>query len=66
MNINREHVALGAYLNLLERKVFLKEQLRQREVIVLKLIPYVEKINSNGLAFRSAVDEMFMKLDKSQ
>lgn len=65
MNINREHVALSAYLNLLERKGFSKELLRQREVIVLKLIPYIEKINSDGLTFRSAVDEMFMKLDKS-
>jgi hypothetical protein len=66
MNINREHVALSAYLNLLERKGFSKEQLRQREVIVLKLFPYIEQINSDGLAFRSAVDEMFAKLDKSQ
>jgi hypothetical protein len=65
MNINREHVALGAYLNLLERKGYTKETLRQREVIILKLFPYIEKINSDGLAFRSAVDEMFAKLDKS-
>jgi|APFre7841882724_1041349.scaffolds.fasta_scaffold03838_6 hypothetical protein len=66
MNINREHVALRAYLNLLERKGFSKESLRQREVIVLKLIPYIEKINSDGVAFRAAVDEMFKKIDKAQ
>lgn len=66
MNINREHVALGAYLNLLERKGYAKDALRQREIIILKLVPYIEKINSDGLAFRSAVDEMFMKMDKSQ
>ena len=51
MNINREHVALSAYLNLLERKGFSKEQLRQREVIILKLVPYIEKISSDGLGF---------------
>jgi hypothetical protein len=66
MNINREHVALSAYLNLLERKGFSKEQLRQREVIILKLVPYIEKVSSDGLAFRSAVDDLFKKLDKSQ
>ncbi len=66
MNINREHVALSAYLNLLERKGFSKELLRQREVVILKLIPYIEKIHSDGFAFRSAVDELFKKLDKSQ
>jgi hypothetical protein len=66
MNINREHVALDAYINLLERKGYAKDELRQREVIILKLFPYIEKISSDGLAFRSAVDGMFMKLDKSQ
>jgi len=66
MNINREHVALNAYLNLLERKGFSKELLRQREVTILKLIPHIEKIHSDGVAFRGAVDEMFKKLDRSQ
>ena len=66
MNKNREHVALSAYLNLLERKGFSKSALRQREVTILKLIPFVERINSDGLAFRTAVDEFFKKLDKSQ
>jgi hypothetical protein len=65
MNANREHVALSAYLNLLERKGFSKESLRQREVVILKLVPYIEKIKSDGFAFRSAVDELFKKLDKS-
>jgi hypothetical protein len=66
MNINREHVALSAYLNLLERKGFSKDLLRQREVIILKLVPFIEKIKSDGLAFRGAIDELFKKLDKSQ
>jgi hypothetical protein len=66
MNKNREHIALSAYLNLLERKGFSKSALRQREVTILKLIPFIERINSDGLAFRTAVDEFFKKLDKSQ
>jgi hypothetical protein len=66
MTKNREHIALSAYLNLLERKGFSKSALRQREVAILKLIPYVERINSDGLAFRAAVEEHFNKLDKSQ
>ncbi len=66
MNKNREHVALNAYLNLLERKGFSKSALRQREVTILKLIPFIERINSDGLAFRTAVDEFFKKLDKPQ
>ncbi len=66
MNKNREHIALNAYLNLLERKGFSKNALRQREVTILKLIPFIERINSDGLAFRTAVDEFFKKLDKSQ
>jgi hypothetical protein len=37
MNKRREHVALSAYLNLLERKGFTKIELRQREVIILSL-----------------------------
>ena len=66
MNKNREHIALSAYLNLLERKGFSKSALRQREVTILKLIPFIERINSDGLAFRTAVDEFFKKLDKAQ
>jgi hypothetical protein len=66
MNINREHIALSAYLNLLERKGFSKALLRQREVIILKLVPHIEKINSDGSAFRAAVDELFKSLDKAQ
>ncbi|HNV88861.1 MAG TPA: hypothetical protein PKL53_07845 [Methylotenera sp.] len=65
MKINREHVALNAYLNLLERKGLSKALLRQREVFILRLVPYIEKINSDGFAFREAVDELFKKLDKS-
>lgn len=66
MKINREHVALNAYLNLLESKGFSQTLLRQREVVILRLVPYIEKINSDGFAFRSAVDDLFNKLDKSQ
>ncbi len=66
MTKNREHIALNAYLNLLERKGFSKAALRQREVTLLKLIPYIERINTDGLAFRAAVDEFFKKLDSAQ
>ena len=41
MKINREHVALNAYLNLLERKGLSKALLRQREVFILRLVPYI-------------------------
>ncbi len=61
---SREHVALSAYLNLLERKGFTKIELRQREVIILKLIPWIEKIHCDGNAFRDAVDQLFKNLDK--
>jgi hypothetical protein len=62
---SREHVALSAYLNLLERKGFTKTELRQREVIILKLIPWIESIHCDGNAFRDAVDQLFKNLDKS-
>lgn len=65
MSNNREHVALSAYLNLLERKGFTKAELRQREVIILKLIPWIENIHCDGNAFRDAVDSLFQTLDKS-
>lgn len=65
MSKNREHVALSAYLNLLERKGFTKIELRQREVIILKLIPLIESIHCDGNAFRNAVDTLFQSLDKS-
>lgn len=65
MSGSREHVALSAYLNLLERKGFTKAELRQREVIILKLIPWIEKIHCDGNAFRDAVDQLFKSLDKS-
>lgn len=66
MTANREHIALRAYLNLLERKGFSGKVLRQREIIILKLVPYIEHINSDGLAFRNAVDALFQKMHKSQ
>jgi hypothetical protein len=50
MNKRREHVALSAYLNLLERKGFTKIELRQREVIILKPVPWIEKIHCDGNA----------------
>jgi hypothetical protein len=65
MNKRREHVALSAYLNLLERKGFTKIELRQREVIILKLVPWIEKIHCDGNAFRDAVEQLFKNLDKS-
>ncbi|MDI1299993.1 hypothetical protein [Methylotenera sp.] len=65
MNKSREHVALSAYLNLLERKGFTKVELRQREVIILKLIPWIENIHCDGNAFRDAVEQLFKNLDKS-
>lgn len=65
MSKNREHSALSAYLNLLERKGFTKIELRQREVIILKLIPLIENIHCDGNAFRDAVDTLFQSLDKS-
>lgn len=65
MNKSREHVALSAYLNLLERKGFTKIELRQREVIILKLIPWIENIHCDGNAFRDAVDQLFKNLEKS-
>jgi hypothetical protein len=65
MSSNREHVALSAYLNLLQRKGFSKAELRQREVIILKLIPWVEIIHCDGFAFREAVDQLFKNIDKS-
>lgn len=65
MSNSREHVALSAYLNLLERKGFTKIELRQREVIILKLIPWIENIHCDGNAFRGAVDKLFQSLDKS-
>ena len=65
MSSNREHVALSAYLNLLKRKGFTKAELRQREVIILKLIPWIETIHCDGYTFRDAVDHLFKDLDKS-
>ena len=65
MSRNREHVALSAYLNLLERKGFNKMELRQREVIILKLIPWIENIHCDGNAFRDAVDQLFKTVEKS-
>jgi len=64
MSKSREHIALSAYLNLLERKGFTNVELRQREVIILKLIPWIENIHCNGNAFRDAVDQLFKTLEK--
>ncbi|MDO9206015.1 hypothetical protein [Methylotenera sp.] len=66
MNNNREHIALNAYLNLLERNGICKSLIRQRELVILKLVPYLEEIQSDGFSFRNAVDELFKQLDKSQ
>lgn len=66
MTKNREHIALSAYLNLLDRKGFSKSALRQREVTILKLIPFIERISTDGLAFRAAVEAFFKKLDSAQ
>lgn len=66
MNNDREHIALSAYLNLLERNGISKMLIRQRELVILKLIPYLEAINADGFSFRNAVDEYFKLIDKSQ
>lgn len=66
MNESREHTALQAYINLLKRKGHANELLRQREVIILKLLPYIEFIAPNGQAYRQAVDRLFETLEKAE
>lgn len=66
MNNNREHIALRAYLNLLERNGICKTLIRQRELVILKLIPYLKEIHSDGFSFRNAVEARFKHLDKTQ
>lgn len=65
MNQSREHIALKAYLRLLESKGAPKERLRQREVIILNLIPFVERLPTDGFLFREAVDDFFVMQDKA-
>lgn len=66
MNNDREHIALSAYLNLLERNGISKMLIRQRELVILKLIPYLEEIHTDGFSFRNAVDIYFKQIDQSQ
>ncbi|NOU24710.1 MAG: hypothetical protein HOO90_04150 [Methylotenera sp.] len=66
MNNDREHIALSAYLNLLERNGISKMLIRQRELVILKLIPYLEEIHTDGFSFRNAVDTYFKQIDQSQ
>lgn len=63
---NREHVALQAYLKLLASKGAPKERLRQREVIILKLIPYIESLKTDAFSFREAVDDFFLMQDEAE
>ncbi|CAG0990747.1 hypothetical protein MTYP_02270 [Methylophilaceae bacterium] len=63
---SREHTALHAYINLLRRKGMARESLRQREMTVLKLVPYIEYIPPNGPAYRQAVDRLFETVEKAE
>lgn len=65
MNNSREHTALNAYLKLLQHKGFSKERLRQREIVILRLIPYLEPIANDGFLYREAVDELFDLVDEA-
>jgi len=62
---HREYIALKAYLNLLASKGAPKERLRQREVILLKLFPFIEQLPTDGFLFREAVDDFFVVQDKA-
>ncbi len=55
----REQDALKAYLNLLERKGVPEVKLIQRQYIILRLIPFIEHIELDGLHYREAVDQLF-------
>jgi hypothetical protein len=59
MQNSREHTALSAYLKLLANKGYSKERLRQKEIVVLRLVPYLEPIANDGFLYREAVDELF-------
>jgi hypothetical protein len=62
----REQDALKAYLNLLERKGVPEVKLIQRQYIILRLVPFIEHIELDGLHYREAVDQLFKKLDPAE
>lgn len=66
MNNQREQDALKAYLNLMERKGVSETQLIQRQFIVIRLMPYIEHIPSDGTSYRAAVDKLFKELDEAE
>ncbi len=66
MITSREHTALSAYLKLLRNKGVDRYNLRQREVCILKLIPFINEIESDGAEYRSAVDDFLIILDPSE
>lgn len=66
MNNPREQDALKAYLNLMERKGVSETQLIQRQFIVIRLMPYIEHIPSDGTSYRAAVDKLFKELDEAE
>lgn len=65
MKYSHEHQALKAYLKLLETKGASEEKLKQRESIILKLVPFIEKIPGDGFLYRMAVDKFFQTVDQS-
>lgn len=66
MNNQREQDALKAYLNLMERKGVSETQLIQRQFILIRLMPYIENIPSDGASYRAAVDKLFKELDEAE
>lgn len=64
MSYSHEHQALSAYLKLLKSKGTSEEKLKQRESVVLKLIPFIEKIPGDGFLYRKAVDKFFQTVDQ--
>jgi hypothetical protein len=66
MTENREQEALGAYLKLLQNKGVSEVSLKQREVLLLELMPRIADLSNDGLLYRDAVEDFLDSLDKTK
>lgn len=64
MTLTREYEALNAYLKFLQKKGADQAALNKREQFLTKLIPVIETIEFEGLAYRGAVEKVLDGVDK--
>ncbi|MDP2248440.1 MAG: hypothetical protein Q8J65_09940 [Nitrosomonadales bacterium] len=61
---NREQEALTAYLKLLKNKGADEASLNKRQDFLMRLFPLIQKIESDGLAYRESVEHLLDSVDR--